>query len=187
MWESFSLVAREAFLRGIPVVATASGGSEELVVDGENGLIVQPEAEDFARVLQAIIDNPKLIQEFRNRIKTDDIKTIEEQVDDLIHHYKEVLAAKKEHQLPEEEVWEANCSIHRYKRIEGKWHYVTERPDGMRFLISEDYLPALKWVSSPSIRKYVETHCNFDDNEAQSLFSVLKQLSLIKPRPVGRG
>jgi glycosyltransferase involved in cell wall biosynthesis len=40
MRESFSLVAREALARGIPVVTSDCGGPEEVVRDGENGLVV---------------------------------------------------------------------------------------------------------------------------------------------------
>jgi glycosyltransferase involved in cell wall biosynthesis len=40
MRESFSLVAREALIRGVPVVTSDCGGPEEVVRDGENGLVV---------------------------------------------------------------------------------------------------------------------------------------------------
>jgi len=40
MRESFSLVAREALVRGLPVVTSDCGGPEEVVRDGENGLVV---------------------------------------------------------------------------------------------------------------------------------------------------
>ena len=40
MRESFSLVAREALIRGLPVVISDCGGPEEVVRDGENGLVV---------------------------------------------------------------------------------------------------------------------------------------------------
>src|SRR5207247_3384018 len=39
MRESFSLVAREALIRGVPVVTSDCGGPEEVVRDGENGLV----------------------------------------------------------------------------------------------------------------------------------------------------
>lgn len=40
MRESFSLVAREALVRGVPVVTSDCGGPEEVVRDGDNGLVV---------------------------------------------------------------------------------------------------------------------------------------------------
>lgn len=40
MRESFSLVAREALARGVPVVTSDCGGPEEVVRDGDNGLVV---------------------------------------------------------------------------------------------------------------------------------------------------
>jgi glycosyltransferase involved in cell wall biosynthesis len=41
MRESFSLVAREALVRGVPVVTSDCGGPEEVVRDGDNGLVVR--------------------------------------------------------------------------------------------------------------------------------------------------
>jgi len=41
MRESFSIVAREALLHGIPVITSDSGGPEEVVVHGDNGLVVE--------------------------------------------------------------------------------------------------------------------------------------------------
>ena len=38
--ESFSMVVLEAMNAALPVVATRSGGAEELIVDGENGFLV---------------------------------------------------------------------------------------------------------------------------------------------------
>lgn len=40
--EPFGLVTVEAMMRGVPVVATASGGSREIVRDGRDGLLVRP-------------------------------------------------------------------------------------------------------------------------------------------------
>ncbi|MEA2647270.1 MAG: hypothetical protein QOE92_2353, partial [Chloroflexota bacterium] len=41
MRESFSLVTREALARGVPVICSDSGGPEEVVRDGDNGLVVE--------------------------------------------------------------------------------------------------------------------------------------------------
>jgi glycosyltransferase involved in cell wall biosynthesis len=40
MRESFSLVVREALARGVPVVTSDCGGPEEVVRDGDNGLVI---------------------------------------------------------------------------------------------------------------------------------------------------
>lgn len=57
--EGFSLATIEAMLAGIPVVATRSGGPEEILRHGETGLLVpvgQPPA--LAAALQQLLDDP---------------------------------------------------------------------------------------------------------------------------------
>lgn len=51
--EPFGLVALEALACGVPVVASTVGGLKEIVVDGENGLLVQPR--DPAALARALI------------------------------------------------------------------------------------------------------------------------------------
>jgi glycosyltransferase involved in cell wall biosynthesis len=58
-YESFSLSLVEALSTGSPVVATAVGGIKEIITDGYNGLLAQPEsAEDLAEKIATLIDNP---------------------------------------------------------------------------------------------------------------------------------
>jgi L-malate glycosyltransferase len=52
--ESFGLVAVEAMLAGLPVVATSVGGLREIVADGETGYLVPPFAPD--RFAQALLE-----------------------------------------------------------------------------------------------------------------------------------
>ena len=42
LWENFSVGALEAMALGLPIVATASGGFSEMIVDGESGILVAP-------------------------------------------------------------------------------------------------------------------------------------------------
>jgi glycosyltransferase involved in cell wall biosynthesis len=57
--ETFSLVAREALLRGIPVVASRVGALKELIHAGINGWLVEPgSVKDLTRVLRSIVDGP---------------------------------------------------------------------------------------------------------------------------------
>jgi glycosyltransferase involved in cell wall biosynthesis len=58
--EGFGMVALEAMERGRPVIATAIGGLEDLVRDGESGLLVPPnEAEPLAEAMLALANDPE--------------------------------------------------------------------------------------------------------------------------------
>lgn len=59
-YESFGLVMAEAMMHGLPVASCRIGGIEEVVADGETGLLVEPgDHEDLARVLATMIDEPE--------------------------------------------------------------------------------------------------------------------------------
>ncbi len=61
--ESFSMVTIEAMARKTPVIATASGGPQEVIVDGINGLLVPPGDEiALADAMERLINNPDLAQ-----------------------------------------------------------------------------------------------------------------------------
>jgi glycosyltransferase involved in cell wall biosynthesis len=48
-------VVIEAFLRGRPVIGSAVGGIRDLVVDGQNGLLVEPQPEAIADALVRLL------------------------------------------------------------------------------------------------------------------------------------
>jgi glycosyltransferase involved in cell wall biosynthesis len=51
----------EAMLCGLPIVVTRTGGLPELVVDGINGIVVEPEnVKDLARAISTLLNNPEL-------------------------------------------------------------------------------------------------------------------------------
>src|SRR4051812_3036409 len=57
--EGLPLVVLEAMVQGKPVVATAVGGTPELVSDGETGLLVPPRDVDaLVRALDGLLDDP---------------------------------------------------------------------------------------------------------------------------------
>jgi len=62
LWpEPFGLVALEAAAAGKPIVATATGGLRDIVIDGETGLLVPPEdREALAAALQKLISDAGL-------------------------------------------------------------------------------------------------------------------------------
>jgi glycosyltransferase involved in cell wall biosynthesis len=59
--EAFGLVLLEAMAAGRPVISTRVGGPEEIVVDGESGLLVpRDDASGLSSALRAVLDDPAL-------------------------------------------------------------------------------------------------------------------------------
>lgn len=66
--EALGLVFLEAMACGIPVVGTNSGGTPELVSDGETGLLIdRNEPEELASAIRMLLDNPELRSEMGRR------------------------------------------------------------------------------------------------------------------------
>jgi glycogen synthase len=63
IWEEpFSRMVLEAMASGLVVIGTDTGGTKEILEDGETGLIFPPEdARSLAECIQRLIDNPDLI------------------------------------------------------------------------------------------------------------------------------
>ncbi len=81
--EPFGLVTIEALARGVPVVATVSGGSREIIRDGREGLLVPPDdARALARALRRILSDRALRLELgaRGRVRVAACFTHEAQV-----------------------------------------------------------------------------------------------------------
>ena len=58
-WENFPHGVVEALAVGTPVIATRTGGVAEVVVDGENGLLVEPgDAAAFAAAVRRYLGDP---------------------------------------------------------------------------------------------------------------------------------
>jgi len=65
--EGMSNTMLEALASGMPIVATVTGGTEELVGDGENGFFVeQKSAKDLAQKLEILINDNNLRTQFGN-------------------------------------------------------------------------------------------------------------------------
>jgi glycosyltransferase involved in cell wall biosynthesis len=56
-YEAFSLASLEAASSGLPLLVTRVNGTEDLVVDGVNGLFVQRDADDIAMKIQKVLDD----------------------------------------------------------------------------------------------------------------------------------
>jgi len=61
--ETFSIVTREALMAGLPVIAARRGALPEIVQDGVNGLLFEPEnADDLRRCLAQLLAEPDLLE-----------------------------------------------------------------------------------------------------------------------------
>jgi glycosyltransferase involved in cell wall biosynthesis len=57
--EPFARVVLEGMISGLAVVATPTGGTPEIIVDGENGLLFVPnDPEDLANKIARLVDDP---------------------------------------------------------------------------------------------------------------------------------
>jgi len=78
--ENSPLVIQEAFLAGVPVVASRIGGIPEAVIDGRNGLLFEPgDADGLASALGRLLEEPHLLATLRAGIPS--VRTIEDDVD----------------------------------------------------------------------------------------------------------
>jgi GT2 family glycosyltransferase/glycosyltransferase involved in cell wall biosynthesis len=77
--ENSPLVIREAFVTGLPVVASRIGGIPEAFDDSRGGLLFEPgDAADLHRALARLIDDPALLPSLRATIPG--VRTIQEDV-----------------------------------------------------------------------------------------------------------
>ena len=90
-FENAPLTICEAFMAGVPVVASKLGGMAELVRHGENGLLFQAgNADDLYRQLTSLIKDPSLADRLALGIPT--IKPIEHDANDFAQRYEALLA-----------------------------------------------------------------------------------------------
>lgn len=79
--ESFSIVAREAFACGLPVVAADAGALPEAVRDGHNGLLFRVgSAASLAACLQRLAYEEGLVDRLASGARTTPVVTVEERV-----------------------------------------------------------------------------------------------------------
>jgi glycosyltransferase involved in cell wall biosynthesis len=92
-YENAPLVIQEALAAQCPVIATKLGGMEELVQHGINGLLFQRgDADDLARQLRRLVDEPGLLERLRAGVSA--VKTIEQEVEELEAIYAGILRVR---------------------------------------------------------------------------------------------
>lgn len=63
--EGFGLVAAEAMLHNLPVIATKVGGLQNVVVDGKTGILIQPhQPQEIADSIKKLYDSADLVKEY---------------------------------------------------------------------------------------------------------------------------
>jgi glycosyltransferase involved in cell wall biosynthesis len=94
-YENFPLTLLEALSTGCPTVATAVGGMKEIIVNGHNGLLANPEsAQSIAEKVLALIDHPEKMQFLSKNAIADCKKRFSPKVvaTQTVDYYRSVLA-----------------------------------------------------------------------------------------------
>ncbi len=94
-YEQFPINILESMAAATPVIASNSGGLPSLIQDEKNGLLFQPgNAEDLARKIQILLDDPELALEmgFHGRRMVENQFSAASHLEKLICYYKEVLS-----------------------------------------------------------------------------------------------
>jgi glycosyltransferase involved in cell wall biosynthesis len=90
--EALSLAAVEACQAGIPVIASSRGGIPEVIQDGHNGLLFDPEKQEaLITCMQRMIDDSSLFQKLAKNASTSatrfsDIENWLTQYEDVLNH-----------------------------------------------------------------------------------------------------
>jgi len=82
--ETYSIVAREAFALGIPVIASRIGALPDAIRPGENGWLFEPgNAADLAVLLRRLHEEPELLRRARAGIRSADVTSVETRTDQI--------------------------------------------------------------------------------------------------------
>ena len=95
--EGFGLVAAEAMLHKLPVIATRVGGLQNVVVDGLTGMLIKPnQPQEIANAIKKLYTSPKLQNTFSNNGYDRAIEnyTEERYVNDIAELYDKLLKQK---------------------------------------------------------------------------------------------
>jgi glycosyltransferase involved in cell wall biosynthesis len=75
--ETFSIVTRESFACGLPVIASRIGALPEAIHDGEDGWLFEPgDSTELAQLLLRMNENRGLLREAARRIRPSDLVTV---------------------------------------------------------------------------------------------------------------
>lgn len=95
--EGFGLVAAEAMLHHLPVIATKVGGLQNVVVHDETGILIHPnQPKDIALAINKLYNDPQLLDSFADKgfKRAMDNYTEERYVKEVFNLYSELLKSK---------------------------------------------------------------------------------------------
>lgn len=104
VWETYSIVTREAFACGVPVIAARRGALGEAVREGENGLLFDPgRPAELAVILSDLSRERDRLDRLRRGIRPDDWITAEARAGELAEILEQVCARGRAGYEPDSE------------------------------------------------------------------------------------
>lgn len=99
--ESYSLITREALDVGTPVISGDNPGPAEVIVDGQNGLIVpRGDAAALADAMRSLIDDRQLLRRLSPEPGGIRLRSVKDQLDGLALHYQRLVNAGRDPASP---------------------------------------------------------------------------------------
>lgn len=98
--EGISNAVLEAMAMGLPVVSTRAGGMDEVIIDQESGILINPySASQIADALKFLIDNPEVRNEIGERARKviENNFTISRQIQIFRNQYQAIHDVEKDH------------------------------------------------------------------------------------------
>lgn len=93
--ETYSLVAREAMARNIPVIASENGALMELIKPFENGLLFPiGDIESLRNTMKIVIESPELVNRMKSNLSKMSFISIAQHVDELLELFQFIHESK---------------------------------------------------------------------------------------------
>ena len=94
--EVFGLTILESFSTGRPVIASKSGGPEDLIIEGKNGYLFEPNnVKSLKSILEKILKDKNLLISLINHTKLEKKFFLETHINNLLNLYNELLDKEK--------------------------------------------------------------------------------------------